>query len=149
VLTEMAADAKKAEDAKRAKAASEASERMLLAQMTHFDFDRAILSDSDRKLLDEKIPILQQNAGLRIQIDGNCDDRGSEEYNLALGESRAAAAKRYLVDHGIDASRIAILSYGKERPIATGDDDASRAMNRNDQFVILAGGDELGAGGPH
>jgi peptidoglycan-associated lipoprotein len=143
VLGEMAADARKAADAKRAAAADE---RAALAKMAFFDFDQSLLSDADRATLDAKIPILEQNQGLKIQIDGNCDDRGSEEYNLALGERRAAAAKRYLVEHGVPASRIEILSLGKERPVATGVDDASRAMNRNDQFVILAGADELDAG---
>jgi len=135
-LARMAADARAAEAA-RAKTLS--NEQMLLAQMTYFSYDRAILSDSDRAVLDAKLPILQEHAALRVQIAGNCDDRGSDEYNLALGQSRAAAAKRYLVDHGIAADRIEIISYGKERPVATGADDAARAENRNDQFVIIAG----------
>ena len=142
VLAKMAAD-RKAADAAHAKAL--ADERALMAQMTFFSFNRALLSDSDRAVLDAKIPVLQQNAALRVQIAGNCDDRGSDEYNLALGENRAAAAKRYLVDHGIAAGRIDIISYGKERPIAPGDDDASRAENRNDQFVIIAGASTLGS----
>jgi len=135
-LARMAADARAAEAA-RAKTLS--NEQMLLAQMTYFSYDRAILSDSDRAVLDAKLPILQEHPALRVQIAGNCDDRGSDEYNLALGQSRAAAAKRYLVDHGIAADRIEIISYGKERPVATGADESARAENRNDQFVIIAG----------
>ena len=65
---------------------------------------------------------------------------------MALGQRRAAAAKRYLTDHGVDASRIEIISYGKERPIAPGNDEAAWARNRNDQFEIVAGGDQLRAG---
>jgi len=140
VLARMAND-EHSREAKRAKAV--ADEKELIARMTFFSFDRAILSDSDRAVLDAKIPILQQDQALRVQIAGNCDDRGSEEYNLALGESRAAAAKRYLVDHGIAADRVEIISYGKERPVANGTDDASRAENRNDQFVIIAGASSL------
>jgi peptidoglycan-associated lipoprotein len=128
-----------------ARRASEAA-RNTLMQMAFFDFDRSELTDQDRSTLDAKIPILQNNPTLRIRIDGNCDDRGSDEFNMALGQRRAAMAKRYLTDHGIDASRIDIISYGKERPIAQGDDDAAWARNRNDQFEIVAGPDELRAG---
>ena len=141
-LARMAADARAAE---AARAKTLADEQMRLAQMTFFSYDRAVLSDSDRAVLDAKLPILEQHPALRVQIAGNCDDRGSDEYNLALGQSRAAAAKRYLVDHGIAADRIEIISYGKERPVATGADDAARAENRNDQFMIIAG--SLTAGG--
>jgi len=128
-----------------ARRASDAA-RNTLTQMTFFDFDRADLTDQDRSSLDAKIPILQNNPSLRIRINGNCDDRGSDEYNLALGQRRAATAKRYLTDHGIDASRIDIISYGKERPITQGNDEASWAKNRNDQFEIVAGPDQLHAG---
>lgn len=120
--------------------------RNTLAEMTFFDFDRSDLSSEDRSTLDAKIPILQQHAELRIRIDGNCDERGSDEYNLALGQRRAAAAKRYLTDHGIDVARIDIISYGRERPIAQGDTEASWARNRNDQFEIVGGADRLHAG---
>ena len=83
------------------------------------------------------------NPSLHIRIDGNCDDRGSDEYNMALGQRRAAIAKRYLTDHGVDASRIDIISYGKERPFAQGNDESAWAKNRNDQFEIVAGPQEL------
>ncbi len=91
-----------------------------------FDFDRAQLSSSDQSTLDAKIPIFRASPALRIRIAGNCDERGSDEYNLALGQRRAVAAKRYLAYHGIDASRIETVSYGKERPIAAGHDEAAR-----------------------
>ena len=122
------------------------AERKTLAEMAFFDFDRAQLSSSDQATLDAKIPIFKANPGLRIRIAGNCDERGSDEYNLALGQRRAAAAKRYLTFHGIDASRIETISYGKERPIAAGHDEAAWAQDRNDQFVIIAGADELHVG---
>lgn len=140
-LAKMAADAKAAE---AARARDLANEQAMLTKMTFFGYDRALLSDSDRALLDAKLAILQAHPSLKIQIDGNCDDRGSDEYNLALGENRAASAKRYLVEHGIAADRIEILSYGKEHPVAAGTDDVSRAQNRNDQFVILSGAESLG-----
>ncbi len=74
---------------------------------------------------------------MRIQTAGNCDERGSDEYNLALGNRRAMAAKHYLVEHGIDASRVETVSYGEERPIDPGHTEEAWAKNRNDQFEIL------------
>jgi peptidoglycan-associated lipoprotein len=133
-----------ADDGSARRASEEA--RNTLMQMAFFDFDKSDLTDQDRSTLDAKIPILQSNPTLRIRIDGNCDDRGSDEYNMALGQRRAAMAKRYLTDHGVDASRIDIISYGKERPIAQGSDESAWARNRNDQFEIVAGPEELRAG---
>ncbi|HUO53055.1 MAG TPA: OmpA family protein [Gemmatimonadaceae bacterium] len=146
VLAQMARDAKAHEAQMAAEAKALADAQQQLARLTYFDFDRAALPDSDKARLDAKLPILQQHPGLHILIAGNCDDRGSDEYNLALGQARAAAAKRYLVDHGIAADRIEIVTYGKERPIAVGDDAASRAQDRNDEFFVLAGADELQVG---
>lgn len=117
--------------------------RNVLTQMAFFDFDKAELSDQDRTTLDAKIPILAANPAVQIRVDGNCDDRGSDEYNLALGERRATASKRYLTEHGVDASRISVISYGKEHPIASGATEDVWAKNRNDQFEIVSGGDRL------
>lgn len=139
VLAKMAADRQADEAAKAAAAKAAAEARDALGKLAFFDFDRAELSDQDKATLDAKIPILQQNPGVQIQISGNCDDRGSDEYNLALGQRRAAAAKRYLVDRGIDQNRVQIISYGLERPLQKGETEQAWAMNRNDQFVIIAG----------
>jgi peptidoglycan-associated lipoprotein len=109
----------------------------LLASMVHFDFDKSAIRPGDAGVLDEKIPILRANSQVRIQIAGNCDERGSDEYNLALGNRRAIAAKQYLVAHGIDASRVETVSYGEERPVDPGHDEEAWAKNRNDQFEIL------------
>jgi len=117
--------------------------RTLLATMVHFDYDKAIIRGGDAAVLDQKVAILQANAALRIRISGHCDERGSDEYNLALGNRRATAAKQYVVSHGIDPSRIETVSYGEERPIAQGHDEESWAQNRRDEFEILAGGDNL------
>jgi peptidoglycan-associated lipoprotein len=105
--------------------------------MLHFDFDRSIIRPEDARLLDEKISILTTNPEARVQISGNCDERGSDEYNLALGNRRAIAAKQYLVEHGIDAGRIETVSNGEERPIDPGHSEEAWAMNRNDQFELL------------
>ena len=100
-------------------------------------FGRIPVRPGDADILDCKISVLKANSTLRIQIAGNCDERGSDEYNLALGNRRALSSKAYLVNHGIDASRIETLSYGKERPLDPGHNQGAWAKNRNDQFELL------------
>src|SRR5438046_3216657 len=117
--------------------------RTLLATLIHFDYDKAIIRGGDAAVLDTKVAILQANPGLRIRISGHCDERGSDEYNLALGNRRATAAKQYVVSHGIDGSRIETVSYGEERPLASGHDEEAWAQNRRDEFEILSGGESL------
>jgi peptidoglycan-associated lipoprotein len=111
--------------------------------MIHFDYDKALIRGGDAAVLDQKVAILQANPALRIRISGHCDERGSDEYNLALGNRRATASKQYLVSHGIDAGRIETVSYGEERPIASGHDEEAWAQNRRDEFEILSGGENL------
>ena len=130
-------------DSAAAAAAATAEVRNMLAAMIHFDFDKAVLRPDDQGALDQKVAILTANPDLRIRISGHCDERGSDEYNLALGNRRATAAKNYLVSHGVDASRIETASYGEERPVAMGHDEDSWAQNRRDEFEILSGGDVL------
>ena len=117
--------------------------KTILATMIHFDYDKAIIRGGDAAVLDQKVAILQANPGLRIRISGHCDERGSDEYNLALGNRRATAAKQYLVSHGIDGGRIETVSYGEERPADPGHDEEAWSKNRRDEFEILAGGDAL------
>jgi peptidoglycan-associated lipoprotein len=117
--------------------------KTLLATMIHFDFDKAIIRPGDASILDQKVSIMQANPGLRIRLSGHCDERGSDEYNLALGNRRATAAKQYLVSHGIDAGRIETVSYGEERPLDPGHNEEAWAKNRRDETEILAGGDAL------
>lgn len=111
--------------------------KALFASLIHFDFDRSTIRPGDARVLDDKIRILESNPRVRFQIAGNCDERGSDEYNLALGNRRAIAAKQYVVAHGIDASRIETTSYGKERPLDPRHNEEAWAKNRNDQFEIL------------
>ena len=110
----------------------------VLATMIHFDFDKANLHPEDAALLEQKIPILQTNPGVRIQIAGNCDERGSDEYNLALGNRRTIAARNYLTNHGIAGDRIETVSYGKERPIDPHHNPEAWARDRNAQFIDLS-----------
>ena len=115
----------------------------MLGTMIHFDFDKANIRSGDAGTLDQKIGILQANSGVRIRIAGHCDERGSDEYNLALGNRRATAAKQYLVSHGIDAGRIETQSFGKERPLDPGHNEDAWSKNRRDEFEITGGGDGL------
>ena len=117
--------------------------RETIRNPVYFEFDRSDLSAEDQARLDAKIPILNANASLRIRAAGHTDSRGSDEYNLALGQRRAAAAKRYLTQHGIDASRIETVSFGEERPAAQGADESAFAQNRRTEFEIIAGGDNI------
>jgi peptidoglycan-associated lipoprotein len=110
-----------------------------LADPIHFDYDKSEVQAGDQAKLDRKLAVLTAHPRLAIRIAGNCDERGSDEYNLALGERRAAAAKRYLVAHGIAAGRIEIVSYGEERPLDGGHTEDAWARNRRDDFVVTRG----------
>jgi len=120
--------------------------RALTADLTaliHFDYDKSDIQPGDKTNLDRKAAILGANPAARIQIAGNCDDRGSDEYNLALGNRRANAAKQYLVGKGVEGGRIETVSFGEERPIAQGQNEGAWAQNRNDQFTVTGGGSNL------
>lgn len=124
---------------------AETNARARLVEPIHFDFDRAEILASDRALLDGKASILNANGSLKLRIDGNTDDRGSAEYNLALGTRRAAEARRYLIEHGVDGARLAITSNGEERPICAEHNEACWSRNRRAEFVIVEGGDRITA----
>ncbi len=126
-------------------ALSRASEdvRSTLAAMIHFDLDKSNIRSDDMGTLDQKVAILQANPDLRIRVGGHCDERGSDEYNLALGNRRAQSAKQYLVSHGIDAGRIETQSWGEERPAVDGHDESAWSQNRRDEFEVISGGDNL------
>jgi peptidoglycan-associated lipoprotein len=97
-----------------------------------FELNSSTLSDTAQATLDKQAAWLAKYPNVTVQVAGNCDDRGTEEYNLALGNRRAGAAKEYLVAKGVSASRIHTISYGKDRPTALGDNDEAWAQNRND-----------------
>lgn len=101
-----------------------------------FDFDSYTLRDDARASLDRDAKVLRDNAEVRITIEGHCDERGTVEYNQALGERRAQAAREYLVAAGINGSRMEVISYGKERPFDDGHDEAAWAKNRRAHFVV-------------
>jgi len=128
-----------------AEAARRAAEnaRLALTTTVHFDYDQSDLRPEDRAILDAKVPVLQANPGVMIRVQGHTDERGSDEYNLALGQRRASAVKRYLIDHGIAESRIETVTYGEERPVAQGSDETAYAQNRRAEFEITAGGQAI------
>ena len=117
----------------------EAARAATLAEPVHFELDRSDLTAEAQRRLDGKLVILRASPRLEIQIEGHCDERGPDEYNLALGNRRAAAAKRYLVEHGIDGARIGIISYGEERPADPGHTEESWARNRRAEFRLTRG----------
>ncbi len=126
----------------RARAAMAAA-RAAFATAIYFELDKAELTSEARAVLDAKLPLLRANANVRIRIAGHADDRGSDEYNLALSQRRAAAAKRYLVDQGIPADRIDVAGFGEERPAAQGSGEDAWSKNRRDEFEIIVGGETL------
>ena len=102
----------------------------------YFDFDDASLSQAARDVLSKNAAMLKLHAEIKARIEGNCDERGSAEYNLALGERRAKSAMQYLVTLGVPAERLKTVSYGKEKPAVQGGDESAWAKNRRDDFVI-------------
>jgi peptidoglycan-associated lipoprotein len=101
-----------------------------------FDLDSYSIRADARTALDKNAKLLRDHSTVNITIEGHCDERGTVEYNQALGEKRAMAARDYLVAAGIPASRLDVISYGKERPFATGHDEASWQQNRRANFVV-------------
>jgi peptidoglycan-associated lipoprotein len=116
-----------------------------LAGLIHFEFDRSGIQSADRAALDRKAAILTANPAVRVRIVGYCDERGSDEYNLALGNRRAAAAKQYLIERGIDAGRLDAVSLGSASPIDSSHNEAAWALNRRAGFQLASGGDALAA----
>jgi len=102
-----------------------------------FDFDRSDLKPEARNSLSNKAAFLKNNKGLSIRISGHCDERGTNEYNMALGERRAEVAKRFLAALGVDSNRITTVSFGEERPRDPGHSEAAWSKNRRDQFEII------------
>ena len=111
--------------------------RSVQSNTINFGLDQYDIDPTARAILDSQVEWLTRYPNVRITVEGHCDERGTREYNLALGDRRANAAKNYLVARGIDAGRIRTISYGKERPVALGSDEASWAQNRRAVTVVL------------
>jgi peptidoglycan-associated lipoprotein len=101
----------------------------------YFDFDKYSLRDDAKTDLKKNVDVMKQDQNIKITVEGHCDERGTVEYNLALGERRAKSARDYMVSMGVKANRVSTISYGKERPKELGHDEDAWAKNRRDEFV--------------
>ena len=131
---ELREKALKEEEARRLKEAAEKAN--FESEDVHFEFDQAIISETDKQILNKKAKWLKDFPAAKASIEGHCDERGSAEYNLALGQRRADATMNYLTTLGIAANRLSTISYGKEKPLDTGHDEAAWAKNRRAHFVL-------------
>ena len=107
-------------------------------QTIHFGYDSYTLDDANKTQLNANAQILKDKPSIKIQVEGHCDARGGIQYNLALGEKRANAVKKFLMDKGIAADRISVISFGKEKLLDTAESEAAHAKNRRGTFVITA-----------
>ena len=115
--------------------AAAAAAQVATLERIHFGFDRFDLSAEAQAILANNATWIKANPAARVQIEGHCDERGSDEYTLALGERRALAAKNYLVSLGVPADRLSVISYGEERPLDPARTEAAYALNRRAEFV--------------
>jgi len=146
--------AKLKEEAKKKEQEQKEFEKSLVAQKTpgiegevfetkmlkriHFHFDKYNIPPGDAEILKQNAVVLKKFPTVRIQIEGHCDEKGTNEYNLALGERRAGSVKKYLVSLGIDEKRISTISYGEERPLDPGHNEGAWAKNRRVEFIVLS-----------
>ncbi len=146
-LRDSAALASAQRDARRGQGARDSvvtSRRAALLAPVYFDYDQSELRDDTRSALEAKLAILTRYRALRVRVAGHTDDRGADEYNLALGGRRAAAVKRYFTERGVDAGRVDIVSFGKERPTCDAAEESCWSQNRRAEFAVVQGGDVLG-----
>jgi len=102
----------------------------------YFDFDKSFIRDDAKPALQKVADFLKKEKGAKVQVQGNCDERGTAEYNMALGDRRATSAKKYLVGLGADGNRISTISYGKEKPVCTEQNEGCWQKNRRGDFVV-------------
>ncbi|MEE9532155.1 MAG: peptidoglycan-associated lipoprotein Pal [Syntrophobacteria bacterium] len=127
--------AREARQRQEASSMSEAARRAAFEdEEIHFDFDKYVLTPQAMMILDDKAAYLREHSGVRVLVEGHCDDRGSSEYNLALGDRRANSAKNYLVKSGVAASRITTISYGEEQPLCMQQNESCWYRNRRGHF---------------
>ena len=137
-LDKNALAAQSAKAAAKPQGAAKAEVVKAALQKIYFDFDSAALSEKARAGLTKNADLLKKDKARKVRIEGNCDELGSDDYNLALGERRAKAALKYLQTLGVPAASMSTISYGKEKPADPGHSEAARAANRRDEFVFLA-----------
>jgi peptidoglycan-associated lipoprotein len=133
--------ARRAAEAERQRAVAAA--RATLEAMVFFDYDSSEIREDAAAALREKVAILRASPQVRLRIEGHCDERGSTEYNLALGNRRAEAIRQFLTGFGLSADRFEIVSFGEGRPLAQGSNEQAWSRNRRGQFVITAGANAI------
>jgi peptidoglycan-associated lipoprotein len=119
-----------------AERALEAAKNLFQSESVYFAFDKSVLDGIAQATLNNKAAFLKANPDIYFTIEGHCDDRGTNEYNLALGDRRAESTKSFLIDLGVEAYRISTVSYGEERPVCMEQNEECWAKNRRAQFVI-------------
>lgn len=135
-----------AEAARREREAREAAmreARAVLVQPVYFDYDESALTSEAEGVLRQKVDILRSSPAVELLIEGHADERGTTEYNLALGNARAEAVRQFFTSFGLDADRFSIVSYGEEQPVATGSNESAWARNRRAEFTFTAGEDQI------
>jgi len=110
---------------------------ILKAYSLYFDFDSSVIKSGEKPKINAVAEYLKAHPGEALRIEGNCDERGTEEYNRALGERRALASREALVEQGVDATMLETISYGKDKPVAPGHDESAWRLNRRSDFVVL------------
>ena len=125
------------EDEERRRLEAERNRVMsVMSERVHFDFDKSDIRTDAEEVLQRKVTVLREYPGVKVRVEGHCDERGSNEYNLALGQRRAEAVRRYLLSYGIDASRFATISYGEERPAVSASNEQAWEENRRAEFAV-------------
>jgi peptidoglycan-associated lipoprotein len=132
---------REAEAAARARAVAAA--RAIIEEMVFFDYDKSDIRDDAAASLRGKVEILRASPQVQLRIEGHADERGSTEYNIALGNRRAESVRQFFAGFGLAESRFSIISYGEERPLETGTNESAWARNRRAQFQITAGADAI------
>lgn len=138
-----AQEAAEAERVAREEARRVEMARETLAETVYFDYDAATIRADAEAMLREKVDILRRNPGVELRMEGHADERGTSEYNVALGNERAESVIRFISGFGLDASRFSAVSYGEARPVAPGGGESAWARNRRVEFVVTAGGDDI------
>ncbi len=138
-----AAEARAKAEAAAARQRAVAEAKTTLQAMVFFDYDKSDIRPDAAQLLRSKVAVLRASPQVQIRIEGYADERGSTEYNLALGERRAEAVRDFMTGFGLSASRFSVFSYGEERPLVDEHNEAAWAKNRRAQFVITAGSDAI------
>ncbi len=133
------------EEEERRRAAERTRVMSIVAERVHFDFDKSDIRPDAEPVLQRKVSVLREYPGIKLRIEGHCDERGSNEYNLALGQRRAESVRRYLMSYGLDAGRFQMISYGEERPLVNAQNEQAWSQNRRDEFVVTDPG-SLGSG---